>query len=243
MDSRYSRPPGDSAPDARLTAEELRTGWRAQSGRRCAGMMSASRDRMRQLPIVAILVALSTGAVGAIDLDVTQEDIEQVLAVARGTQAERDAFHAPYLIAVPQPQIERLEVITERRRLALIAAERIALGEAMFARGTMRAIEALRPWRRKVAIVARFAFPPNSAYVLAPPVDILLADGPAPLDVTSETLFGMGSGDTGQALPVVGARGEAIFDAEPLAEVSRTIVIRLGDRGMAQVRVDFGRLD
>jgi hypothetical protein len=42
---------------------------------------------------------------------------------------------------------------------------------------------------------------------------------------------------------VVGARGEAIFDAVSLARASRTIVVRLGDREIARVAIDFSRID
>jgi hypothetical protein len=36
---------------------------------------------------------------------------------------------------------------------------------------------------------------------------------------------------------------EAVFDAEPSADATRTIVVRLGDREIARVPVDFSRID
>jgi hypothetical protein len=192
-----------------------------------------------------VLAAL-LGAVSpeAIDIDVSQQDMEQVLTIARGSDAVRDAFHAPYLLPAGDPTLDRLEVITERRRLAFIAAERIAIGDPLFTRGTLRAEEALRPWRRKVAIAARFIFPPNTAYTVAPPVDISLTGGPSKrLDLKSETLFALPSTNPAQPIPVVGARGEALFDAVSLARATRTIVVHLGDREAARVVVNFSGID
>ena len=198
----------------------------------------------RVLPIVVLAAVIGAGPALAIDIDVSQQDMEQILTIARGTEAVRNAFHAPYLLSTDDPTLERLEVITERRRLAFIAAERIAIGDPLFTRGTLRAEEALRPWRRKVAIAARFGFPVNNAYTVAPPVDISLTGGPAPrLDLKSETLFALPSTNPAQPVPVVGARGEALFDAVSLARASRTIVVRLGDREIARVPVDFSQVE
>jgi hypothetical protein len=196
------------------------------------------------LPTAVLAVFLGAGSGQAIDIDVSQQDMEQVLTIARGTEAARDAFHAPYLLDTRDPTLDRLELITERRRLAFIAAERIAIGDPLFTRGTLRAEEALRPWRRKVAIAARLGFPVNNAYTIAPPVDVSLTGGPAQrLDLKSETLFAVPSTNPAQPVPVVGARGEALFDAVSLARASRTIVVRLGDREIARVAVDFSRID
>jgi hypothetical protein len=190
-----------------------------------------------------LTLTLGASTLSAIDLDVTSRDMEQVLAVARGSDDARTAFHAPYILRTPSP-LDTLEVITERRRLALLAAEKIALGDPLFTQGTLRAEEALRPWRRRVAIVARFAFPVNNAYTTAPTVDITLADPLTPrLDLKSETLFALPGTNPAQPVPVVGARGEALFDATGVAQASRTIVIRLGDTEVARVPIDFSKVE
>jgi hypothetical protein len=183
------------------------------------------------------------GAARGIALDIGPAEMERVLAIARGPETAREAFHAPYRFEAALP-VESIEVITERRRLALIAAERIALGDPLFTRGTLRAEEALRPWRRRVAIAVRFAFPPNNAYTLAPPIDIALTGGESRLlDSTAETLFAMPPSPPGRPQPVVGARGEAIFDATTLAQATRTLVVTLGPQEVARVTIDFSRLD
>jgi hypothetical protein len=195
------------------------------------------------LRTAGLALTLGAATLQAIDVDVTPREMEQILATARGPDAARAAFHAPYLLQAPSP-VEALEVITERRRLALLAAERIAIGDPLFTQGTLRAEEALRPWLRKVAIVARFAFPVNNAYTIAPPVEIALIDPLTPrLDIKSETLFALPGANPAQPVPVVGARGEALFDAVPLARASRTIVVRLGDREVARVPIDFSQIE
>jgi hypothetical protein len=194
-------------------------------------------------PLLALLLALPLGAsTAAIDLDVTPNEMEQLLALARGPQAAVDAFHARYRFQAPAP-VEAIDVITERRRLMLLAAERIALGDPLFTRGTLRAEEALRPWRRLVAIAVRLAFPPNNAYTLAPPIDIALTGGAARRTATTaETLFGL-PGPPGQPQPVVGARAEAVFDAADLARATRTIVVTIGGEQVVRLVVDFGPLE
>jgi hypothetical protein len=201
--------------------------------------------RNRRVAAGAVVLALTTGPSGirAIDLDVTPQEMEQVLAIARGPEGARAAFHAPYVFK-GLPPVETIEVITERRRLALIAAERIALGDPLFTRGTLRAEEALRPWRRRVAVAVRFAFPVNNSYTLGPPVDITLTGGPTTrLDMQSETLFALPTTNPSQPVPVVGARGEAIFEAASVGQSTRTVVIRLGDREVARQPIDFSLIE
>jgi hypothetical protein len=203
---------------------------------------------MSRLPFLLRACILAAGispaiALHAIDLDISGHDIEGVLAIARGPEPERAAFHAPYLLTAADPTVERLEVITERRRVALLAQERIALGDFMFTRGTLSAEQALRAWRRKVTIMVRFAFPPQNSYILAPPLDIALVDPDVPrVDMKGDTLFAMSTGVAGQSLPVIGAAGEALYDAVAIGQITHTVVVRLGGREVARQQVDFGQL-
>jgi hypothetical protein len=197
------------------------------------------------LAVSAVVCALALVEAGplVIDLEVTAQDIEEVLAIARGPEAGRAGFHAPYVFK-GLPPVETIEVITERRRLALIAAERIAIGDPLFTRGTIRAEEALRPWRRRVAIAVKFAFPVNNSYTLAPPIDITLSGGPATrLDLHSETLFALPATNPSQPVPVVGARGEAVFDATAIGQATRTVMVKLGDREVVRQPIDFSVIE
>jgi hypothetical protein len=92
-------------------------------------------------------------------------------------------------------------------------AARIAIGDPLFTQGTLRAEEALRPWRRKVAIVARFAFPVNNAYTIPP-----------------------------NRCPSSALAARRSSMQRPRTHVG-TIVVRLGDREVARVPIDFSRIE
>jgi hypothetical protein len=166
-------------------------------------------------PAVALTLAASLGAAAVVrgaGVDLTPSEIEAVLAVARGDAAGRARFHSPYVIPSAHPTLERVEVVTERRRLLLLAEDKLAGGDRLFAFGTLRAEEALRPWRGRLVITAHLRFPRQNAYVMAPPVEVRLrtATGDvARLWSASETVFGLASGVAGAPLPIMGARGEA----------------------------------
>jgi hypothetical protein len=193
---------------------------------------------------VAIACVLVAETAFSLDLDVTSADIEAVLKVARSEGDGRILFHQPYVFPVDHPVVERVEAITETRRLMLIAESRIAAGEPLFAQGLIPATEALKPWRRRVAIVAVLRFGPQGAFVTAPPVDIQLGAKPGELtrlDIKSESEFGLPSRNPSDSLPVVGARAEALFDAVAVGQSVRTAIVRMQQEELVRVSIDFRR--
>lgn len=207
------------------------------------------RVRAVILTIVTVVTSVAGLAGGALvrgaGADLTPSEIEAVLAVARGDAAGRARFHAPYIVSLTHPTLERVEVVTERRRLLLIAEEKLAGGDRLFAFGTLRAEEALRPWRGRLTIAAHLRFPPQNAYAMAPPVEVRLrgAGGDVPrLTTASETILGLASGVAGAALPVVGAKGEARFDDTSATRAAREAVVLLDGRELARVAVDLSRM-
>lgn len=185
-----------------------------------------------------------TSAAG-IDLDVTSADMEAVLAIARGSEDRRAAFHRPYTFPLNHATVERLEVITERRRLMLLAEARIAAGDHLFSHGLLHARDALRPWRQRVSIVAYVRFHPQNTYIMAPPVDIVLigptGERPA-LNVRIQTEFALPAGRPNERLPVVGATAEAVFDAVLIGQSLHLAVVRLDDKESVSVPIHFDRL-
>src|SRR5918995_1375322 len=105
-------------------------------------------------------------AVQALDLDVTVQDIDRALSIARSTDGERARFHATYIKKLNTPFIESVEVVSEYRRVVLLTEERIRKGERMFAYSTTLAQQALGPWKTRVSIVARVRFHPQNNYVM-----------------------------------------------------------------------------
>ena len=74
-------------------------------------------------------------------------------------------------------------------------------------------------------------------------MDIALTDPAVPrVEMKGNTLFALPGPVAGQSLPVVGAVGEALFDAVAIGQVTHTVVVQLGGREVARVPIDFGRV-
>jgi hypothetical protein len=187
----------------------------------------------------ATLAAMASAGAGAIELDVSA--IRSAQRIARGTEADRTRFHAPYLLPGTVDSISKLEVITEFRRLVLLTEARLAAGDWMFANDTRAAAAAARPWRDKVVLRARFRFHPHNLYIAPPPITIAIAQGAnahEPIELTADPQFGLGS-----VPPVLlGVVVEASFDA--VAVGPRVVTVVLRGPGTAEVHrtVDLGSL-
>ena len=127
---------------------------------------------VRLCVVGAVLTGLVAVGQAAIDLVVGPAAIEQALRLARSSEPERARFHTAYALSVSEPLVERLEIITEYRRMVLIAEERLAAGDWTFAGSVRAAEEALRPWKQKLTVRARIRFPPLHAYPNVPPISI-----------------------------------------------------------------------
>ena len=193
-----------------------------------------------------VVLACVVSTSSAIDLDVTDSRIDAALAIARGSQADRTAFHAHYVFTTSSPVVESIEIITEFRRLVKIAETRLAEGDPFFARNTRAARDVIRPFHQRLSIVARVRFHPQNLYVVSPPIDVALLDQSAPvprLEIQNHTLFGLASGKSEQQLPVFGATSEAVFDSTAVGQSYRTIVVRIEDKDVVRHTIDFGRLE
>ena len=182
--------------------------------------------------------------VDALRIAITPADVDRALTVARSREADRERFHSAYIQAVNTPFIERVEVVSELRRVVLLAEERAARGDRFFAYSVTRATDALQVWRRRVAIVARVRFHPQNNYVDAPPVTIRLAgnDG-ALIGVKRDAIFALPPGRTGEFVPVTGAVVEGVFEAEALGQAVRDFVIELEGRELGRVTFDFATIE
>ena len=211
--------------------------------------MTISGPRRYGWGALAFLLILSIPAarrvVATIDLDITFEKIDAGQRIARGSEQERAAFHRPYQFTAGDPSIEKIEVISEYRRLVLMTEERIARGDHSFALSRRAVEEALQPYYRRVSVVARARFPVQNVYVTAPAVDIVLT-GPSGdvlrLDLRNTTqYFAMVAPSL--SVPIMGVDGEAVFDATLIGQSIRTAIVRVGDKEAVRVPIDFSRLD
>ena len=190
------------------------------------------------------VILMLTGQVSALKIAITPEDIDRALTIARSREVERERFHAPYIQRVNTPFLERVEVVTEFRRVVLLAEEQAARGDRFFAYSVTRATDALQVWRRRVAVVARVRFHPQNNYVDAPPVTIGLSgnDG-ALIGIKREAILALPPGRTGEFVPVTGAVVEGVFEAEALGQSMRDFVIELEGQELGRVTFDFAKID
>ena len=195
---------------------------------------------------LSVVLLASAVPLAALKIDIAHADIEQALAIARSTEAERARFHAHYIQQVNTPFVERVEVVSELRRVVLMAEEQIAKGDRFFAYSSMRANTALQVFRRRVSIVARVRFHPQNNYVGVPPVTMsLIGNERALIGVKVEPIYGFSSGKPGvtEFVPVLGAVVDGSFQADALAQAKREFRISLEGRELGRVGFDFATID
>jgi hypothetical protein len=197
----------------------------------------------------ALIVALLTGSVqaGALNLRLTPVDMQRALSLARWptTDAERSRFHDRYLIAVNGPTVEyfaveKVEVITEFRRLTLIAEEHARINDT-FGRGGMKdAEDALRPWLGRVSVVVSLVFD-STKYITGVPLVDMVLEGPtliAPLSTTRSGRYSAGDHPV-----LIGGIVESVFAAESIGQEERPVFIHLHGRVIARPAIDFATLE
>jgi len=181
-------------------------------------------------------------AVLALVWPMTQAEMERALTIGRAFDAERARFHQPYVLAINDPTVERIEIITEFRRVVLFAEEQIRQGDHMF--GIRQVEAAMRPWHGKVTIVARLRFHPLNTLLSAPPYEAGVGDPPiAPLDVRRTSLYALASHRKPAApTPLAGAVVESDFDAAAVGQSLRQIRIMLEGKEVVRTSIDFATL-
>jgi hypothetical protein len=191
----------------------------------------------------AVVIVALVVHVGAIDLDVTPLDVERALAIARSRDRERAVFHAPYVQELNSPTVERVEIVSEFRRIVRTAEDRLLKGDRSLPYSVTLAQQANAPWRQRLAIVARLRFHPQNTYVNAPPADIVLdRRAVEPIGVLIDPILSVPSGMPGERLPVMGALVEAVFDAAVVGQGTQEFIVRLEGRELARVTFDLGAL-
>lgn len=194
--------------------------------------------------VAAVLLVAPLSVVSrAIDLDVTAEDVDRALTIARSRDRERAAFHAPYIKLLDIATVERVEVVSEFRRIVLTAEDRALKGDRAFTHSVTLAQHANAPWKGRLSVVARLRFHPQNTYVAVPPADIIL-EGPAAvvIGVLRDPILSLPSAEPGDRLPILGAIVEVVFDATTLGQGTREFVVRLEKRELTRVTFDLGAL-
>ena len=195
---------------------------------------------------IAVLLAASSEA-GALNQHLTPADMQRALTLARWPTTDRDRsqFHERYLIAVNGPTVDyfavrTVEVVTEFRRLELIAEEHARLNDT-FGRGGLHEVEeALRPWRGRLAIIVTLVFDPARYITGVPEVDLVIEGRTliAPLETVRSGVYSTGSGSV-----LIGGRIESTFDAGAVGQEVRPVFIHRAGNPIARPPVDFSKLE
>ncbi|HYU80955.1 MAG TPA: hypothetical protein VEK56_18345 [Vicinamibacterales bacterium] len=187
-------------------------------------------------------------SVGAINLTLTPADVDRALTIARASDAERARFHAPYISSSSNPIVERVEIVTELRRLVLVAEDHIRRGDRMFAYSVRLAQDGVSPWKGRVSVVARLRFHPQNTYIGLPSVDVTL-DGPradaARIGVLKDPVLSLGTTapEAGNRQPILGAIVEGVFDAAMIGQTARNLTITIDGRETTVIRLDFAAVE
>jgi hypothetical protein len=169
--------------------------------------------------------------------------VDFALRVARSSTAERVSFHAGYRSIAADPGIDHVEVITELRRLVLLA-ETHAGPKGSRWRDAGEAAAALAPYRGRLTLEARVRFHPRQGYTSLPSLEVHLdgtATAQAPLDVHVEPVHAAGPAPADGPLPIVGAVVAATFVA-PAVRGVHTLVILVDHVYLLLATIDLTRM-
>ena len=187
------------------------------------------------------MVCCSTHA-AALVWPLTALDIHQALAISRSPAPVRAQFHSQYTapldITIDYIRLDRLEVMTEFRRLEVIGEHHERL-KNFFGRGDLRdAREALRPWTGRVSLAIHLTLLPTTRYITGLPALQMVLAGPAYLRPTAV-----------RPTPLVTEEGAMIggvieydFDSGGIGQRAYQAVVALDGRELVRVSIDFSKL-
>jgi hypothetical protein len=196
--------------------------------------------------MTAAVLALLGG--GAAPTAATQADAPAVAdAVALGLsrdEARRAAFHERYRQRLGGPVLQSIEVITEFRRLVLLAEEQGRQGEAAW--GAERAAAALAPYRGRLDLVLRLRFDPRNAYRSMPETALVIYTRGGG-DVQPTSLRATPANDAGPVppagTPILAATVEAAFPASRIDPGRPSLVgVFLDGRELERIPLDLSAL-
>ena len=196
---------------------------------------------------LAALVALAVAgppllALRALETELSDQQIERALRLGRSSAAERERFHRRYVFpadgrtpVVNGLQLESIEVISEFRRMELIAEEHARINDTFGRAGLRDAKQALAAWSGNVSVIARVRVIGVTNMLSVPRLDVTLDSLPAAGTVLRRDISNDGV--------LVGGEIESPFAAGAVGQTARTVAVSWSDRLLGSVRIDFRSLD
>jgi hypothetical protein len=207
-----------------------------------------------------LLLLLLTGAtVAALEPSLDPAAITDALRIGQSRlDREREAFHAPYRLAVSVPPIDYIDVVTPFRRVALASEQRMRLGDRSLSQ--RQAMELLAATPGLIEVVVQLTFHPMHALVRVPDyqvrliaasggsieprgIDLVPRFGPR-LDNMPVPLPGAPvNGAPRTAQPMLGGSAIAAFDGLTLdATGAYQVVVLEKGKELARARLDLGKV-
>jgi hypothetical protein len=200
---------------------------------------------VRPVRAAVLLWFLAAAGASALDLEVTMADVERALKISRAGDRESERFSRPYVHEIGGAFLKGLDVITEFRRMVLIADERRRAGDWMFVNGRQVPFDALKPWKHLVTITATTDFG-STTFVQPPLVEIALldrSDRPLRVQRTRINPIYTTSGADPSASFMTGGVYEADFSAPDVGQHTRVLTVTMKGRGLARLAIDFSALE
>ena len=189
--------------------------------------------------LIATPAALQT-TLDALEVDMSAPAMERALHLARfpASDADRARFHSRYKFAASGQtangaRLESIEIITEFRRMELIAEQHARIND-LFGRSSLTEPQReLAPWRGRVYVAARIAL--SGTAIGVPPIAVAL-DRLSPFGpVDIQNIYSENA--------VVGAVVGVPFDAAAVGQSTRRATVTTGQSLLGQARIDFRALD
>jgi hypothetical protein len=184
----------------------------------------------------------------ALIVSMSANDMERALAIARARDTERQQFHSRYFFNLTDATVTQFEIITEFRRLVLIAEDHVFRGDWMFTRGLRAAEQALASSRGMLTIRAQVRLNPLNTFIVAPDYELavgtpsgVLVPVDSQLTPQFSTPFKNRQGKTVTTL--MGATVESTLPAEEIGQTSRLVAVTLEGKVVARITVEFKGLD
>jgi hypothetical protein len=185
-----------------------------------------------------------------LNLSVTRPDLDRALALARWphTDAERARFHDRYLVPVGSaqgpvatvPVAIQLEVVTEFRRIELLAEEHDRVQDLFGRGGTDDVVEAMRPWKGRLAIGVYLLLPGGSDASIPPTQVVIDGVGGQPARSAARSAFHTSAQLRGSFADCI---LDAVFDAGAIGQTTREVRVIVAGRELAHAAIDFSALE
>ena len=166
--------------------------------------------------------------------------------IGRSSPSDLDAFHRAYRIAVDDPVIRQIDVVTPFRRLVQMTEERVRLRDATW--DAARAAVAAQAFEGRVDLAIELEFSPANTYRTVPAytVAVYRRGAPAtallPIDIRSAARYLSGQ-PAPPGTPILSATVTSTFDAAQIDSGSPVLVgIFLDDKEVRRVVVDLAAL-